>query len=105
MIMIISFTVTVLTMTKESVKAADLEAEWFHKCHVSPFDAICGKGSISSAYGSLMASSFLGIGSAGTNAFEWLKNSKILNASQANMIKISAIDITVIQVTELDTYT
>ncbi|XP_038697205.1 probable terpene synthase 6 [Tripterygium wilfordii] len=68
---------------KELVRGYHLEAEWFHRRCVPPFDEYMETGLITITFRALLAPSFLGIDSVGADAFEWLKNSKILRASQA----------------------
>jgi len=56
------------------VRGYHAEAEWADKCHVPTFDEYVGNGLATSAYGVIMAASFLGMEEvAGGEEYEWLK--------------------------------
>ncbi|KAI9377081.1 hypothetical protein POPTR_019G016400v4 [Populus trichocarpa] len=71
---------------KELVRGYHAEAEWADKCHVPTFNEYVRNGLTTSAYGVVMAASFLGMEEvAGGEEYEWLKsNPKIIKAG--NMI-------------------
>jgi hypothetical protein len=68
------------------VRGYHAEAEWADKCHVPTFNEYVRNGLTTSAYGVVMAASFLGMEEvAGGEEYEWLKsNPKIIKAG--NMI-------------------
>ena len=61
-----------------------MEAQWADEGHVPPFDEYVRNGLTTSAYGVLMAASFLGMEEvAGGEEYEWLKsNPKIIKAGK-----------------------
>uniref|UniRef100_A0A2K1WN15 Terpene synthase metal-binding domain-containing protein n=1 Tax=Populus trichocarpa TaxID=3694 RepID=A0A2K1WN15_POPTR len=69
---------------KELVRGYHAEAEWADKCHVPTFDEYVRNGLATSAYGVVMAASFLGMEEvAGGEEYEWLKsNPKIIKAGK-----------------------
>ncbi|KAG6737266.1 hypothetical protein POTOM_058780 [Populus tomentosa] len=69
---------------KELVRGYHAEAEWADKCHVPTFDEYVRNGLATSAYGVIMAASFLGMEEvAGGEEYEWLKsNPKIIKAGK-----------------------
>nr|XP_034909751.1 probable terpene synthase 6 [Populus alba]TKR66322.1 terpene synthase/cyclase family protein [Populus alba] len=69
---------------KEVVRGYHAEAEWADKCHVPTFDEYVRNGLATSAYGVIMAASFLGMEEvAGGEEYEWLKsNPKIIKAGK-----------------------
>ncbi|KAL9381983.1 hypothetical protein Peur_025018 [Populus x canadensis] len=69
---------------KELVRGYHAEAEWADKCHIPTFDEYVRNGLATSAYGVIMAASFLGMEDvAGGEEYEWLKsNPKIIKAGK-----------------------
>ncbi|KAI9376903.1 hypothetical protein POPTR_019G023004v4 [Populus trichocarpa] len=69
---------------KELVRGYHAEEEWADKCHVPTFDEYVRNGLATSAYGVIMAASFLGMEEvAGGEEYEWLKsNPKIIKAGK-----------------------
>ncbi|XP_057799416.1 vetispiradiene synthase 2-like [Salvia miltiorrhiza] len=73
---------------QEIVRSYNIEAKWFIKGYMPPFSEYMANGFITSTYYLLAATSFLGVASATSHAFDWLVNEPRIQVANVTICRV-----------------